>query len=60
MQWIHSIERYAYETRTDPVSETEEIKFNNVIKQYKKWLTWPQWPQIPDDEYRILIIGYRI
>ena len=35
MQSIGSIEIYAYGTSTDLVSEKEEIKFNNIIKQYK-------------------------
>ena len=39
MQLIDSIERYAYGT-SDLVSEKEEIKCNNIIKWYKKWLTW--------------------
>ena len=34
-----SIERYAYGISKDLVSETEEIKCNNMIKRYKKWLT---------------------
>ena len=40
MQLIDSIERYAYGTSEDLVSEKEEIKCNNTIKWYKKWLTW--------------------
>ena len=40
MQLIDSIERYAYGTNEDLVSEKEEIKCNNIIKWYKKWLTW--------------------
>ena len=36
MQSIDSIEAYAYETIKDVVSEKEEIKRNNTIKQYKK------------------------
>ena len=36
MQSIDLIETYAYETRIDLVSEKEEIKCNNIIKQYKK------------------------
>ena len=39
MQSIDSIESYAYETSTDLLSEKEEIKCNNVIKRYEKWLT---------------------
>ena len=34
-----SIERYAYGISKDLVSEKEEIKCNNMIKRYKKWLT---------------------
>ena len=36
MQSTNSIEIYAYGTSKDPVSEKEEIKCNNIIKQYKK------------------------
>ena len=39
MQSFDSIETYAYGTIKDLVSEKEEIKCNNIIKQYKKWLT---------------------
>ena len=35
MQSIDSIETYAYGTSKDQVSEKEEIKCNNIIKQYK-------------------------
>ena len=35
MQSIDSIETYAYRTSKDVVSEKEEIKGNNKIKQYK-------------------------
>ena len=35
---IDSIETYAYGTSKGLVSEKEEIKCNNVIKKYKKWL----------------------
>ena len=35
MQSIESIETHAYETSKDLVSEKEEIKCNNIIKQYK-------------------------
>ena len=38
MQSVDSIVRYAYGTSKDLVSEKEEIKCNNIIKQYKKWL----------------------
>ena len=39
MQSFDSIEKYTYGTRKDLVKEKEEIKCNNVIKQYKKGLT---------------------
>ena len=39
MQSIDLIETYAYGTRKDLVGEKEEIKRNNLIKQYKKSLT---------------------
>ena len=39
MQSIDSIDSYAYGTSTDLVSEKEEIKCNNTIKRYEKWLT---------------------
>ena len=35
MQSIDSAETYTYGLSEDLVSEKEEIKFNNVIKQYK-------------------------
>ena len=35
MQSIDSIETYAYGTSKYLVSEKEEIKCNNIIKQYK-------------------------
>ena len=38
MQSTDSIETYAYRTSKDLVSEKEEIKRNNIIKRYKKWL----------------------
>ena len=39
MQSIDLIETYSYETSKDLVSDKEEIKCNNIIKRYKKWLT---------------------
>ena len=39
MQSNDSIETYAYGMSKDLVSEKEEIKCNNITKQYKKWLT---------------------
>ena len=38
MQSIALIETYAYGTRKDIVSEKEEAKCNNRIKQYKKMI----------------------
>ena len=35
MQSIDTIETYAYGTSKDLVREKEEIKCNNIIKQYK-------------------------
>ena len=39
MQSIDLIETYAYGTIKDLVSDKEEIKCNNIIKRYKKWLS---------------------
>ena len=39
MQSFDLIETYANRTRIDLVSEKEDSKCNNVIKQNKKWLT---------------------
>ena len=39
MQSLDSIETYAYGSNKDLVSEKEEIKYNNIIKQHKKLLT---------------------
>ena len=36
MQSIDSIETYAYQTRKDLVCDKGEIKYDNIIKQYKK------------------------
>ena len=69
MQSIDSIETYAYVTSKDLVSDNEEIKCNNIIKRYTKMINFDDvtkeetkehnlnWPEIPDDSYRILIIG---
>ena len=35
---FNQLEIFAYGTSKDVVSEKEEIKCNNIIKQYKKWL----------------------
>ena len=62
MQSINLIETYAYGISKDLVSEKEKINWNNIIKQYKKWLTLMKIkehnrssPDIPDHQYRILI-----
>ena len=39
MQGIDSMATYAYGTNKDLVCNKEGIKCNNIIKQYKKWLT---------------------
>ena len=39
MQSIDSIETYAYGTSKDLVSEKEENKCKNIMKQYKNLLT---------------------
>ena len=39
MQSLHLKETNTYGTIKDLVSEKEEIKCNNIIKRYKKWLT---------------------
>ena len=62
MQSIDFIETYAYKTSKDLVGDKEEIKCNNIIKQYKKMINFdvvkenlkehnPNWPQIPDHPY---------
>ena len=38
MQSIDSIETHAYSTSKDLVSDKEEIKCSNIIKQYKKMI----------------------
>ena len=40
MPSVYLVEPYAYGTSKDLVSEKEEIKYNNIIKGYKKWLTF--------------------
>ena len=35
MQLTYSIQTYPYGTSKDLVSEKEEIKYDNIIKQYK-------------------------
>ena len=39
MQSIDSIETYAYRTSKSLESDKKEIKCNNIINWYKKWLT---------------------
>ena len=39
MQSIDSRETYANGTSKDLVSDKEELKYENTIKQYKNWLT---------------------
>ena len=36
MQSINSIERYAYVTNNEIIHRKEDIKCNNIIKQYEK------------------------
>ena len=36
IETIYSIEIYGFETKKDLMREKEEIKCNNIIKQYKK------------------------
>ena len=55
--------------KKDIVSKKEEIKCNNIIKQFKKIINSddvtkenrkennPNWLQVPDHPYRTLIIG---
>ena len=69
IQSIDSIEAYAYRARKGQVFKKEGIKYNDIIRQYKKWLTLmmlkkktlkghnPNRPQIPDHPYRILMTG---
>ena len=46
MKSIDSIETYAYGMSKDLASEKEEIKCDDIIKQYKKWLTYKSYIQI--------------
>ena len=39
IQSINSVETYAYGVNKEATQKKEEIKRNNIIKQYKKWLT---------------------
>ena len=67
-QSINSIETYAYGTNKYLLNKKEEIKCNNIIKQYKNINFYdvakenikehnPNWAQIPDHPSKILIIG---
>ena len=40
MQLIDLIETYAFGTSKDLVSEKDEIKCNNIIKQYRNYSLW--------------------
>ena len=51
-----SIETYVYETSENLVKEKEEIKCNNMTKEYINEHN-SNWPQIPDHSYRLLTIG---
>ena len=61
------IETYAYGASKDLLSEKEKIKYSNITKWYKKWLTLilqkkiqknnSNWGQISDHPYKRLIIG---
>ena len=68
MQSIDSLETYGYRMNKDLVCKKEEIKCNNIIKQYKMfnfdYITKedikehnPNWLEIPDYAYKILITG---
>ena len=67
MQTTDSIETCAYELKKDLLYKKEEIKFNNIIKQYQNDFDYitkedikghnPNWPQILEHPYRILIVG---
>ena len=69
MQSIDSGEKYVYGTSQHLVSEKEEIKCSNIIKQYQKMINYddvtkenlkehnPNWPPILDYTYTILGIG---
>ena len=67
MQSIDLIKAYAYGMNKDLVCEKEEIKCNNIIKQYKNvnfdYITKedikehePYWPEIPNNPYGIFVI----
>ena len=68
MQWIFSIETYAYGTNKGLVTQKEEAKYKNMTKQCKKMINFddvikkhkracPYWPQIADNPYNTLLIG---
>ena len=61
MQSIDSIDTYAYGTSKDLVSEKEEIKCNNIMQRYKKWLILTMlqkkiWKYIVLIDHKFLII----
>ena len=67
IEWIDSVETYAYERKRDLVCYKEDIKCNKMKRNWKM-INFddvtkenikehnPNWPQIPDHSYRILII----
>ena len=57
MQSIDLIETYAYVTSKDLVSKKEEIKCNNIIKRYKKWLVFMMLQK--KTQKNIIQIGHR-
>ena len=69
-EWIDSIKTYAYGTNEKKIHTKEEIKWINLIKQYKKKFKKnvttekikdynPNWPEIPDYQYILWITwGY--
>ena len=65
---IDLIETYAYRTSKDLIFKKEKNKRNNIKKQYKMFNSHyvtkecikehnPNLPKIPDDPYRMLIVG---
>ena len=71
MQSIDSIETYGFGMNKDLVSKKEEIKCNNIIKQYKMfnfdYITKADtkehnqnWLEIPVHSYRILAVEVRV
>ena len=58
MQSIDSVETYAYGMSEYLLSEKEEIKCSNMIKQYKKWITLIILPN--KTQNNIIQIGHKI